>query len=65
MQFGRHIGQYYENLADMLGLELKPEVRAILRDVFHRIGSQFYIMSQRQTPTPTPRGSTNDLTTGQ
>lgn len=45
----------------MTALELKPEVRAILRDVFHRIGSLFYIMSQQQTP----RGSTTDFTKAQ
>lgn len=56
-QFGRHIGQCYRNLSEMTALELKPELRLIMRDVFYRIGSQYYIMSQQRTP----RHSTDNL----
>ncbi|KNC84585.1 hypothetical protein SARC_03204 [Sphaeroforma arctica JP610] len=46
-RFARHVGQYYSNLSEMMALDMRPELRSILRDVFRRIGNQFFIMSQQ------------------
>lgn len=44
LQFKRHTGVYYTHLCDLLTLELKFEVRSLLRKVFMRIGQDFHIV---------------------
>eukprot|EP01137_Pigoraptor_chileana_P033942 Opistho-2@25725 len=43
-RFSRHIGAIYAYLCDILVFELRPEVRAALRDVFKRVGSQYNVV---------------------
>ncbi len=43
-QFRQHISVHYQLLCSLLTLELKYEVRSLLRRIFMRIGQDFNIM---------------------
>lgn len=43
VQFKHHIGSHYHLLCSLLSLDLKFEVRALLRRVYTRIGQEFGI----------------------
>eukprot|EP01135_Chromosphaera_perkinsii_P000995 Nk52_evm9s156 gene=Nk52_evmTU9s156 len=47
-RFGKHVIIYYKYLAECMFFELKPDVRARLRDVFLRIGSLLLSLSANQ-----------------
>ena len=51
VQFKHHVGQYYSLLCNLLTLELKYEVRAMLRRVFLRIGHEFSVSSETLPPS--------------
>ena len=55
-QFKRHIGVYYKLFCNLLTLELKFEIRSLLRRVFIRIGQEFSIASDLLVPSWEPRG---------
>lgn len=44
LQFKHHISSHYQLLCHLLALELKYEVRALVRRVFIRIGQEFDII---------------------
>ena len=43
-QFRQHVGVHYQLLCSLLALELKYEVRSLLRRIFVRIGQDFNII---------------------
>ena len=49
LQFKHHASSHYHLLCRLLGLELKYEVRSLLRQVFMRIGQEFGIVGQHDT----------------
>ncbi|EDV23139.1 uncharacterized protein TRIADDRAFT_36208 [Trichoplax adhaerens] len=42
--FRAHVSHYYEKLCNLMELELKPEIRYLLRRTFLRIGSMFEVI---------------------
>lgn len=53
-QFKPHASCYYPQLCEMMQFDLIPELRAVLRRFFLRIGSVFRIAAPEGTPARTP-----------
>ncbi|CAN9515925.1 unnamed protein product [Ophioblennius macclurei] len=53
-KFQPHASCYYPHLCEMMQFDLIPELRAILRRFFLRIGSVFHIAAPEGTPAWTP-----------
>ncbi|XP_024148796.1 brefeldin A-inhibited guanine nucleotide-exchange protein 2 [Oryzias melastigma] len=53
-KFKPHASCYYHHLCEMMQFDLIPELRAVLRRFFLRIGSVFHIAAPDGTPTRTP-----------
>ena len=47
LQFKHHISCHYQLLCCLLSLDLKYEVRALVRRVYARIGQEFGIIGQQ------------------
>lgn len=53
-KFKPHASCYYPHLCEMMQFDLIPELRAVLRRFFLRIGSVFHIAAPEGTPARTP-----------
>lgn len=53
-QFKPHASCYYPHLCEMMQFDLIPELRAVLRRFFLRIGSVFHIAASEVAPARTP-----------
>lgn len=53
-QFKPHASCYYPQLCEMMQFDLIPELRAVLRRFFLRIGSVFHISAPEGAPARTP-----------
>lgn len=54
LQFKPHASCYYPHLCEMMQFDLIPELRAVLRRFFLRIGSVFQIAAPDGVPAQTP-----------
>ena len=57
-QFQQHISVHYQLLCSLLTLELKYEVRSLLRRIFMRIGQEFNIIRTVETQEKVEDAST-------
>lgn len=46
LQFATHISHYYSLFCDMICLDIKPELRSVLRRIFLRVGDGFGVILQ-------------------
>ena len=44
-QFQLHVSRWHQLLCELISFELKPELRALLRKIFLRVGHVFQILS--------------------
>lgn len=44
-QFAKHVGVHYPHFCDLVALDLKPELRNVLRRVLVRIGVRFSVVA--------------------